>query len=337
MERYSRQALFEGIGEAGQRRLLAARVAVVGCGATGSVMAELLARAGIGWLRLVDRDFVEWSNLQRQALYDEEDAREALPKAVAAERRLRRINSEIALEGVVADLNPASAEALLGGVELVLDGTDNLETRYLINDACVRDGRAWIYTGAVAGYGIVMPIRPPTTACLRCLIPHPPAPGTQATCDTAGVLGPAVAAVGALAVTETIQLLLESPESAAGSAIHVDVWHAGLETTPVLRRTDCPCCVGRQFPFLRGQGGSRAAQLCGRNAVQILPGREEAPDLAAVAERLSPLGDVRLTPHLLKARVEGYEITLFPDGRAIVGGTEDEGTARSVYARYVGV
>jgi molybdopterin/thiamine biosynthesis adenylyltransferase len=338
MDRYSRQLVFPAIGVDGQARLLQSRVVIVGCGATGGAIAGLLARAGIGWLRVVDRDFVEWSNLQRQTLFEEADAEESLPKAVAAEARLRRINSEIEVEGRVADLSPATVDDLLDAADLVMDGTDNLEARYLINDACVRDGRPWVYSGAVASYGMVMPIRPGVTACFRCLFPEP-ARGGLATCDTAGVLGPAITAVASLAAAEALKILLGHDQSLTPGVTHLDVWENSHTVTRVRRRASepvCPCCVRREFPYLEAAAGSHSVALCGRDAVQVSPSRPAALDLEELAARLALLGDVRRTPHLLKARIEGREITLFPDGRAIIYGIGDPALARSFYARYVG-
>jgi adenylyltransferase/sulfurtransferase len=336
--RYARQAIFAPLGDRGQERLSAASVAIVGAGATGSALALLLARAGVGSLRLIDRDFVEWNNLQRQLLYDEADVRDALPKAVAAERHLRAINSEIQVQGVVEDLRPTNVDNLLEGTDLVLDGTDNFEARYLVNDACVRVGRPWIYSGVVASYGMTLLVRPGQTACLRCLFPNPPPPGSAASCDTAGVLGTAVAAIAAVAASEAMKLLVGAETALAPGLVHLDLWELGLEVTPAPRRTaagGCPCCVRREFPFLRG-ASSRATVLCGRDAVQITPVQPSTITLADLAARLAPVARVRENGHLLKAWVDDYELTVFPGGRAIIQGTGDEAVARSIYARYLG-
>ncbi len=334
--RYSRQELFPAIGREGQRRLGGARVAVVGCGATGSAVAELRARAGVGYLRIVDRDVVEWTNLQRQVLFTEEDARESVPKAAAAEAQLRRVNSDIRVEGVVADLDARSADRLLDNLDLVCDGSDNFETRYLINDHCVRENRPWVYCGAVASYGMVMPVRPGVTACFRCIFSQPPPAGTAATCDTAGVLGPAVTAAASLAAVAALKLLLDALPEAEYGITHLDVWETGHEFVRARRRADCPCCAGREFPWLRAGTGSMATSLCVRNAVQVSPAEPAALSLPHLAVRLAPVAEVKLTPYLLKARVPEHELTLFPDGRALVHGTDDETAARSLYARYVG-
>lgn len=334
-DRYARQTVLPVIGLEGQRRLLASRVAVLGCGATGTVIANHLARAGVGALRIVDRDWVEWNNLQRQLLYSEEDVRSGVPKAKAAERHLRGVNSSIEIEGIVADVSAANVREWIAGCDLVMDGTDNFETRYLVNDACVQQGLPWVYTGAVAAYGMTMAIRPSETPCLRCIFPDPAPPGTSATCDTAGVLGPAVSVIASLAAVEGIKLLLGSEPP--GGLIHVDVWELTWHRLRVERKADCPCCGRREFPFLEAQRGSHASSLCGRNAIQITPSQAVRLDLPALAGRLKPLGPVTVNPFLLKLQLEAHLLTIFPDGRAVIQGTTDETVARSLYARYVGV
>jgi adenylyltransferase/sulfurtransferase len=338
-DRYLRQTIFASIGEAGQQRLLDSRVLLVGCGATGSVIATYLARAGVGRLVVVDRDFVERSNLQRQVLFTDQDAAETLPKAVAAERALRAANPEIQIDGVVADVNPANIESLLAGASLALDGTDNFETRYLLNDACVKQVTPWIYSGAVGSRGMTMTVRPGESACFRCVFPHAPPPGAAATCDTAGVLGPAVGMIGALAAAEAIKLMVGDTGALNPGLIHLDAWHLSFQTVRVARRVGadlCPCCVERQFPYLEAGAGSQTAVLCGRNAVQITSRAGATFSLPALAERLRPLGAVSLNPFLLRFQVDGYDLTVFPDARAIVKGTTDAAVARSLYARYVG-
>ncbi len=330
--RYSRQIRFAPFGQEGQRRLRSARVAIAGCGALGSAQAELLARAGVGSLRLIDRDFVEWSNLQRQFLFTESDAREALPKAAAAARRLREINQEVALEPVVADLTPANAAELFEHADLILDGCDNFETRYLINDAAVRAGVPWIYGAAVGSYGLTLPVVPERTACFRCVYPEPPA-GAQPTCETAGVLGPATAAVAALQTAAALKILAGAPLEARLTTI--DVWSGEIrQIGPPARDPGCPCCARREFVYL---DGSRRApvSLCGRNAVQI---HEHARpvDLKNLAARLGAIAPVRANEFALRVAIEPYEMTVFPDGRAIIKGTTDIGLARSLYARYIG-
>ncbi|MDW8317836.1 MAG: ThiF family adenylyltransferase [Anaerolineae bacterium] len=339
LSRYARQIIFPGLGEAGQRRLLASTVVVVGCGATGSIIANHLARAGVGRLRIVDRDFIELNNLQRQVLFDEEDIAQGLPKAEAARRKLSRINSQITVEGIVADVTADNILSLLEGADLAMDGADNFETRFLLNDACVKLGLPWVYTGVIASYGMTMTIRPGETPCLRCLLGDLPAPGTVPTCDIAGVLGPAVAVMASMAAGEALKLLAGFGQLNTGALLNYDLLDHSLERFEVLRRPDCPACGRREFEFLHAQAGSRTVTLCGRNAVQISAAGRPAVDLARLAEQLRTAGETVLVvnPYLLRAALNGLEVTVFPDGRAIVKGTEDEATARTLYAKYVGM
>lgn len=335
-ERYARQILFAPFGAAGQERLLAARVVIIGCGANGSVMASTLARAGVGTLIIVDRDIVELKNLQRQILFDEDDAVRGVPKAIAAAEKLRRANSSIHIEGIVSDVNAENIEDLIAGATLVMDGTDNFETRFLINDACVKHSIPWIYVGAVASYGMTMTIVPRETACLRCVFAHPPAPGTLPTCDTAGILPPIVNIVASIASAEAIKFIAGAGMRNAG-IIHVDVWDNSFQAFTVARRADCPTCVHSQFEYLDGvRSGTLAVFLCGRNAVQVNPGRGHALDLRALAERLRGVGKVSLNEYLLKLSIDNYQLTIFPDARAIIQGTDDTTVARGLYAKYVG-
>jgi adenylyltransferase/sulfurtransferase len=309
-------------------------VAVVGCGALGTVQAEILARAGVGTLRLIDRDFVEWSNLQRQFLFEESDAADGLPKAIAAARRLARINSEVALEPLVADLTPANIEELLEDSTLIADATDNFETRFLINDYAVRTGIPWIYAAAVGSYAVKLAVVPGRTACLRCVYPDPP-PGVQPTCETEGVLAPATAAIAALQAGDALKILARGPEDLDARQTTLDVWTGEIRQIQApARDPDCPCCARREFPHL---AGARRApiSLCGRNAVQIHE-RSRPLDLGDLARRLAPIASVRSNEFALRAIIEDYELTVFPDGRAIIKGTTDTGVARSLYARYVG-
>ena len=332
--RYSRQIRFAPLGEEGQRRIRAAGVAIVGCGALGSFQAETLARAGIGRLRLIDRDFVEWSNLQRQFLYDEADAAEALPKAVAAARRLARVNSGVAVEPMVADLIPSNAAELFEGVDLILDGTDNFETRYLINDFAVSQQIPWVYGAAVGSYGLKLAILPGRTACLQCVYPEPPT-GAQPTCETDGVLAPVTTTIASLQVADALKILSCGPDAIEARLTRVDVWSGEIrQLTAPARDPDCPCCVRREFRHL---DGSRRApiSLCGRNAVQIHE-RFRPVDLDDLARRLAPLATVRANDFAVRASIDPYELTIFPDGRAIIKGTTDPAVARSLYARYVG-
>ncbi len=333
--RYSRQSRFAPLGAEGQERIRAARIAIVGCGALGTVEAEILVRAGVGRLRLIDRDFVEWSNLQRQFLFEESDAAEGLPKAVAASRHLARVNSEVSVEPVVADLTPANIEELLEDAELILDGTDNFEARFLMNDYAVSSGISWVYAAAVGSYGLKLAIVPGRAACLRCIYPEPPA-GSQPTCETEGVLGPVTAAIAALAVGDALKILGRGPDAVASRLTTVDVWSGEIRQTAAPERDpDCPCCARREFVHLTGQRRAPIS-LCGRNAVQIHE-RFRPVDLAELARRLSPLAAVRSNDFAVRASIDPYELTVFPDGRAIIKGTTDPAIARSLYARYVGM
>lgn len=333
-ERYSRQILFEGIGRAGQERLASARIAIVGCGATGSSLVSLLTRSGVGNLRVIDRDYVEPSNLQRQTLFDENDAHESLPKAVAAARRVAAFNSEIIVEPRVADLIPTNVEELLGGTDLILDGTDNFETRYLLNDYAVSRGLPWIYAAAVGSYAVTLNVLPGETACLACVFPESPR-GTVETCETAGILNTAVNLVGSIAASEALKYLVGARDKMRRTLLSWDVWfNERAEISASLPRPGCTCCGEREFPHLKGEGRPQIT-LCGRNSVQIHE-RNRPIDFADLTLRLKPHGTVRHNDFVLKFWHEPFEMTLFPDGRAIIKGTTDAGIARSLYARYIG-
>ncbi len=333
-ERYSRQTRFLPFGEAGQARLAQARAVIVGCGALGTAQAALLARAGVGKLRLIDRDYVEESNLQRQVLYTEADAAAALPKAEAARRHLAAANSGIEIEAVISDLNPREAEDLLEGADVILDGTDNFETRYLINDYAVREDIPWIYGAAVGSYGIAMPVLPGETACFRCVYPEPPT-GAQPTCETAGVLGPITSLIGAVQAMEALKILAGKREMVRRKILRADLWNGPIrEIDMPLRDKECPTCGRGEFPWLDGEFRAPVS-LCGRNAVQIHEKRRPL-DLAALAGRLGGLGEIRANEFALRLLDGEFEVTFFADGRAIIKGTTDVGVARSVYSRYVG-
>lgn len=337
LDRYSRQLLFSGIGKQGQQQLHDSRVAIIGCGALGAMQAEMLARAGVGFLRLVDRDFVEASNLHRQIMYEEKDAADRLPKAVAAGARIARINSEIATEAIVKDVNYANIEALIADVDVVLDGTDNFETRFLLNDAAVKLNRPWIYGAAVGAHGVQMTIRPGVTPCLRCVFPEMPAAGTSPTCDTAGVILPIIAVIASYQVTETLKLLTGRIGELHNQLLQFDLWQNSISKLTLRQRTPgCPACDLRQFEFLTSRGAQFATALCGRNAVQVTPAAENSIDFEKLAERLRNTGEVSYNRYLLKFRIDSYEITVFQDARAVIKGTEDPVQARSLYARYVG-
>lgn len=336
-DRYSRQILFGGIAADGQRALMKARVAIVGCGGLGSLQAMLLVRAGVGTVRLIDRDFVEESNLQRQLLYTEDDARTVQPKAAAAARALREVNSQIAIEGLVDDLNPASASRLLDGIDLVLDATDNFEARYLLNDYAVKTGTPWIYGACVASYGVTFTVLPGETACLRCLFESAPPPGLAPTCDTAGALGAIVGVVASLQVAEALKLAAGRCAALSRRITMFDVWENSYDEV-ALPDADpsCPCCGERRFDYLEGGIGSQTSLLCGRDAVQVRGRAGATLDLDALAERLTPLGRIQRNRSLLRADIDAWHLTVFGDGRAIIGGTADPAVAKSVYARYIG-
>ncbi len=333
-DRYSRQVLFPEIGTEGQKKLAQARVVIVGCGATGSSLASLLARSGVGTLHILDRDYVEPSNLQRQTLFDENDARDSLPKAIAAARQIARFNSQIMVKPHVADLIPSNVDSLLGGRDLILDGTDNFETRYLINDYAVKNSVAWIYAAAVGSYTLTMNILPGETACLSCIFPESPR-GTVETCETAGILNSAVNLVASLAATEALKFLVGARSKMRRTLLSWDVWsNERAELTAAHPREGCRTCGHREFVHLAGEGRPHVT-MCGRNSVQIHE-RHRPVDFAELSTRLQPHGTVRHNEFVLKFWREPYEMTLFPDGRAIIKGTTDSAVARSLYARYVG-
>ena len=335
-ERYSRQILFRGIGTEGQQRLAAGRIAIVGCGATGSALASLLGRAGVGTLRIIDRDYVEASNLQRQSLFEEKDAAESLPKAVAAARKIAAFNSEIAVEARVEDVVPRNINALLEAMNVILDGTDNFETRYLLNDYAVKNSVPWIYAAAVGSYGVTLNILPGKTACLACIFPDTPQ-GMVETCETSGILNTAVNLVASIAATEAVKLLLggAAAEHLRKTLWSCDVWtNEQAEITAANPRPGCRACGERDFVHLAGEGRPHIT-MCGRNSVQIHE-RARPIDFLQMQQRLEAHGRVRHNEFVLKFWREPYEMTLFPDGRAIIKGTTDTGVARSLYAQFVG-
>ena len=337
IERYSRQILFDGIGEAGQQRLLNSQVVIIGCGALGTAQAEALARAGVGRLRLVDRDFVEASNLQRQTMFTESDARERLPKAIACANHLAEINSDIKTEALIADVNHSNVERLIKDCDVALDGTDNFATRYLLNDACVKHSINWVYGAAVGSYGVTMTIRPRLSPCLRCIFEEAPPAASAPTCDTAGVIMPIISIVAAVQVSEALKLLTGQEERLHRSLMQFDVWSNDWRrinlNAPV---PECQTCGLGRYETLEAEAGDLAVSLCGREAVQIRPGRPARVDLPALAERLRAAGEVQLNPYLLRLRAGEYELTVFQDARAIIRGTDDVPTARTLYAKYVG-
>ena len=336
-ERYSRQILFDPIGREGQQRLQNSRALIVGCGALGSAHAESLARAGVGKLRIADRDFVESSNLQRQTMFTEQDARERLPKVVAARNHIEEINDEIVVEPEIIDVNHSNIERLITECDVVLDGTDNFATRYLINDACVKNHVNWIYGAAVGSYGVTMTIRPHQTPCLRCVFPEAPPAASAPTCDTAGVIMPIISVVAAVQITEAIKLLTGKHEALHRSLMQFDIWrNEWRKINPGAPASDCPTCALGRFDTLATEAGDFAAVLCGRNAVQISPGQATRLNLAELAKKLGTTGEVKFNDYLLRFRTGEFELTVFQDARSIIRGTDEISTARTLYAKYIG-
>jgi len=337
--RYSRQILFSEIGKAGQQQLLESKVLIVGCGALGTVQAESLCRAGVGTIRIVDRDFVEESNLQRQTLFCEEDAQSGLPKAIAAQKRLGQINSQVKVEALVADVNFKNIERLVDGMDCILDATDNFETRFLINDVSVKNRIPWIYGAAVGGEGLTMTIVPGQTPCLRCVFEQSPPPGTSPTCDTAGVLAPIVSVIASIQVAETLKILTKNWHRVSSKLLSCNVWEGvwkQLEVSTAKELGTCPCCDYGKFDFLEGNSGSLATTLCGRESVQISNLEGNPIDFQELARRLESIGRVHYNQFLFRFNIDRYEIAVFADGRSIVRGTKDTEVARTVFAKYIG-
>ena len=337
MSRYSRQELFAGIGTEGQQRIRGSRVVLVGCGALGSVLAEMMTRAGVARLAIIDRDFVEESNLQRQVLFDESDARDAVPKAIAAVRKLAGINSDVELVPHVADLSPADAPALLAEADLILDGTDNFETRFLVNDIAVREKVPWVYGACVAAYGLALAVRPGDTPCLRCVLEAPPPPGSGPTCETAGVVAPIVHVIAGIQGGEALKLLAGRVDDLLPGIVSVDLWAGSFDVMDLTaRRPSCPACTEGIFEFAERAAPSMSAVLCGRDAVQVRPARRGELSLDDLEARLAAVGEVRRNDYLVRFKADDAELVVFKDGRALVKGVADAARARSIYAKYVG-
>ena len=339
--RYQKQMLFAGVGKTGQALLAQKRVLLTGCGALGCVLADAMARAGVGHLRIVDRDFVELSNLQRQILFTEQDVKDHLPKAVCAQRRLRQVNSQIEIDAIVADVDYTNVREFADGCDLILDGTDNFEIRYLLNDVALELGIPWIFTGCTGSNGQMMPILPGDSACLRCLMPSPPPPGSTETCDTAGVLGPAINVIASLQASVAIKILTEQTEYIESCLTVVDVWensHRKMDVSKLRETSNCPACLNGERLWLKGTQSSGSSIMCGRNAVQVTPAEKTSLSLEELAVRLELAGTVTSNPFLVRVAVKDsdLQLTVFPDGRAIIKGTEDPAVARSVYSRYIG-
>jgi adenylyltransferase/sulfurtransferase len=345
-ERYSRQILFSGIQQSGQEKLAAAQAVIIGCGALGTMQAEMLSRAGVGRLQLIDRDFIEASNLHRQIMFEEQDVAEHLPKAVAAAARIRRINSDIQAEAIVTDVNYTNVEELIRDAEVILDGTDNFEVRYLINDAAIKQDKPWVYGAAVGSYGMQMTILPGQTPCLRCVFPEAPAPGTSPTCDTAGVILPIIATVASYQVTEALKIITGQSDKLHGKLLQFDVWEnqwrqIGIESLRGEKTAiSCRACQQNNFDFLSARRSTMLMSLCGRHAVQIAPASRTLLDFEKLAEQLRASGEVRYNRYLLRLSLShaggNYEITVFPDARCIIKGTDDLSLAKSLYARFIG-
>ena len=339
--RYQKQMLFAGLGEPGQRKLMESRVLLCGCGALGTVLADTLVRAGVGFLRIVDRDYVELSNLQRQVLYDEQDVESHLPKVIAAEKKLSQINSEISIESHVLDIDHTNIESLAEGVDLILDGTDNFEVRFLINDTSLEMNIPWIYTGCVGSHGQTMTIFPHESACLRCLIGSVPEPGSMETCDTAGVLAPAIQVIASLESVAALKILSGQRELVAPHLTVIDVWDGTFRQMNIedLRdQSNCPACHLGERLWLTGRERSQSTVLCGRNSVQISPSQNMSLSLSELAEKLASSGKVEENPWLIRIHLSdpNYDVTIFKDGRAIITGTEEANVARSLYSRLIG-
>ncbi|NOY28898.1 MAG: thiazole biosynthesis adenylyltransferase ThiF [Planctomycetes bacterium] len=338
LDRYQRQVRFAPLGKEGQQKLMAGRVLICGCGALGSMVAESLVRAGVGFVRIVDRDFVEIGNLHRQVLFDERDAEAQLPKAVAASQRLTHINSSIEIEPHVADLNASNIRTLADDVQVIVDGTDNFETRYLLNDYAIETKTPWVFGGCVGAEGQTLAIVPGETPCLSCILPEPPPAAAMPTCETAGVLGPIVNVIASLQAMEAIKLLSGNRDQLNPALTIVDLWNNQIRSIGVSsgRTENCPTCGEGKLDWLAGRRGSSVTRLCGRNSVQISPTSAERVNLPSLAEKLRHTGPVTANDFLVRLEVEDYLLTVFADGRTIVGGTDDPAVARTVHAKYVG-
>ena len=337
--RYSRHMLFPQIGSNGQEKLLQSRVAIVGMGALGTVLANHMVRSGVGYVRLIDRDFVEWSNLQRQMLYNEEDALKYLPKAVAASNTLSKINSQIQIEPHVTDLTSQNAESILSNVDLILDGTDNYQVRFLINDVSVKHHIPWIYGGAVSANGMTYTIIPGETPCLRCLFDRPPAPGTTPTCDTAGVIGPIIHVIASLQAAEALKYLIGDRSHMSPFSMSVHLWNNQFQQIDIsnARNLSCPCCGQNQYEYLQASIKEQTSTLCGRDTVQIVSNEPLSIDLASFAENMKRVGEVEYNKYLVRVKVSSMTFVVFADGRTLIQGTSDPSIARSLYAKYIGM
>ena len=339
-ERYARQILFYGIGKQGQKILMEKTAVLVGCGALGCTSANLLVRSGIKCLKIVDRDYIEESNLQRQSLFDEEDISKNLPKAVAAQKKLQKVNSQIQIEAIVVDLNPSNIETILENANIVMDGTDNFETRFLINDYCVKEGIPWIYGACIGSVGLTMNIIPSKTPCLRCVLDTIPPFGTTETCDTAGIIAPIASMIASIQAAEALKILTDNYDDIRKGILKVDLWRneiKRLHVEDVLEKSDCITCKQHYYEFLSKDNYSMTTSLCGRNAIQILHPNGSKLDLIKLATRLGKVGEVSFNKFLLRLKIDKYELTVFSDGRSIITGTNDPSVAKGLYAKYIGM
>jgi len=339
-ERYARQVLFYGIGNTGQKILMEKTAVLVGCGALGCTSANLLVRSGIKCLKIVDRDFIEESNLQRQSLFDEEDINKNLPKAVAAQKKLQKVNSQIQVEAIVVDLNPSNIGTVLENTDVVIDGTDNFETRFLINDYCVKHGIPWIYGACIGSMGLTMNIVPPKTPCLRCVLDTIPPFGTTETCDTTGIIAPIASMIASIQAAEALKILTGNYDALSKGLLKIDLWRNEikiLHTDDIREKSDCITCKQHYYEFLSKDRYSITTSLCGRNAVQILHPNGSNLDLEKLAARLEHVGEVSFNSFLLRLKIDIYELTVFPDGRLIITGTNDATVAKGLYAKYIGM
>ena len=348
--RYSRQILFENIGEKGQKLLGRSFAIILGCGALGSVSASLLTRAGVGRIKIIDRDFIEENNLQRQILFDEDDIKKGLPKAIAAQEKLRKINSSVVVEGVVSDFNYTNIEKIMDGADVVIDGLDNFETRFLLNDYCVKNNIPWIYGACIGSTGLTMNIVPQKTPCLHCVLESLPPSGTLPTCDTAGIIGSIAMVIASIQATEAIKLLTKHTEDLSKDLVSFDIWEGKIQKVRISSATnECPTCKQGNYEFLNASQGSWTTTICGRNGVQIIPlvrnpkseirnpKSEQGVCFDHLASKLRPLGEVGFNKYMMKFKIDSYEMTIFPDGRAIITGTNDPSVAKGLYAKYIGI
>ncbi|MBC8553111.1 MAG: ThiF family adenylyltransferase [Candidatus Brocadiales bacterium] len=340
LERYSRQILFQHIGEENQKVLMKSTAVVIGCGALGTVSSSYLTRAGIGQIRIIDRDFIEENNLQRQILFDENDISENIPKAIAAQRKLQKISNKVKIEGFVTDANYSNIDKLTKGADIIIDGTDNFQTRFLINDYCVKNSVPWVYGACIGSRGVLMSIIPSKTPCLRCVFEIMPQIGSFPTCDTAGVIGPIAGIIASFQATEAIKILTGDYDSVNKNLLEIDVWDTKFRQIDISGLNDlnnCPTCKLHNYEFLEAEAGIMTTFLCGKNAVQVMSRNISNIDLRQLEQRLGSIVDVSCNAFMLKFKVNDHSFTVFADGRAIITGTADSSTAKTLYSKYLGM